>query len=100
MRVVLSVLARQELNEARRYLDKVQPGLGNRLADEVRTAAARITRFPLAYPVQLGEIRKCLLHRFPYKLLYAVRADRIVVVAVAHQHRHPDYWVERIGKPG
>ena len=97
MRVVLSVAARDELVDARRYLDKVQPGLGDRLAMEVRTAAARIVRFPQGHPVERGEVRRCLLNRFPYKLLYAVRAERIVVIAVAHQHRHPDYWVDRIG---
>jgi len=42
-----------------------------------------------------GEVRKCLLHRFTYKLLYSVEEDHILVIAVAHQYRKPDYWVDR-----
>jgi hypothetical protein len=36
-----------------------------------------------------------ILSRFPYKLLYSVETDCIYIIAVAHLHRAPDYWVER-----
>ena len=36
-----------------------------------------------------------ILSRFPYKLLYSVEADHLYVIAVAHLHRAPDYWVDR-----
>jgi hypothetical protein len=51
---------------------------------------------PLMYPLEIGEIRRCVLRQFPYTLRYAVRGDLIVVVAVSHHHRSPDYWVDRI----
>jgi hypothetical protein len=49
----------------------------------------------LAWSVERGEIRKCLLHKFPYKLLYSIEADHILILAVAHQHREPEYWTDR-----
>ncbi len=52
-------------------------------------------QWPLAAPVERGDIRRLLLSRFPYKLLYAVEADGLYVVAVAHQHRAPGYWSGR-----
>jgi toxin ParE1/3/4 len=38
---------------------------------------------------------RATLSRFPYKLLYAIEADYIYLIAVAHQHRKPDYWIGR-----
>lgn len=45
--------------------------------------------------VRAGRIRRLILSRFPYKLLYSVEADHIYVIAVAHQHREPNYWTDR-----
>ena len=41
-------------------------------------------------------MRRRMLNRFPYGLLYAVEADRIIVVAVMHLHRRPGYWKDRL----
>jgi hypothetical protein len=54
-----------------------------------------ITHILLMYPLEMGDIRRCVLKQFPYTLRYAVRGDLILVVAVSHQHRAPDYWVDR-----
>ena len=95
MRVAFLTLASDEVAEAHRYYDLQQAGLGSQFIKEIRQAAQRIAQYPLAFPFQRGEIRKCLLHRFPYKLLYAIRDNSILVIAVAHQHREPEYWVGR-----
>lgn len=95
MRVLLTEIAKEELAEARAYLDMQQAGLDKRFAREIRDAAAHIRRFPEAFPRERGEVRKYLLNRFPYKLLYALRGGNAIVIAVAHQHRRPDYWTNR-----
>ncbi|MDO8094347.1 MAG: hypothetical protein Q6360_12795 [Candidatus Brocadiales bacterium] len=45
-------------------------------------------------------LRRCLLSRFPYGLIYGVDADAIIVVAVSHLHREPRYWIDRILNEG
>jgi toxin ParE2 len=61
-------------------------------------AADRIARFPEAWQ-PLGEgLRRCRLSRFPYALIYAVNNSDILVVAVAHLHRRPDYWRDRLNR--
>jgi len=95
MRVLFSALAKQELDEAADYLEREFDGLGSSFRIEVKLAAERISRHPRAWSIELGEVRKCLLHRFPYKLLYSIESDRILILAVAHQHREPDYWIDR-----
>ncbi len=97
MRVLLLEPAVKELRDARRYYDCQQAGLGNRMARDVSAASARIRQWPHAFPIQDGEVRKCLLERFPYKLLYAIRGEQALVLAVAHLHRDPDYWLDRLG---
>ena len=95
MRVVFSKLAQQELDDASFYYEVELQGLGKRFREEVRKAIRRIARYPEAWSVERGEVRKCLLHKFPYKLLYSIEEDHIFIIAVAHQHRKPDHWIER-----
>ena len=94
MQVRFTSLASNELADARAWLDNQQPGLGNRLNEEVRQVVARILRMPLMYPADSGGIRKATLARFPYSLRYTVRPELILVIAVSHHHRAPDYWVD------
>jgi len=95
MRVIFSKYARQELDDATQYYEIEYQGLGKRFREEVRKAAKRISEYPEAWSVERGDVRKCILHKFPYKLLYSNETDHIFIIAVAHQHRKPDYWVER-----
>jgi len=95
MRVVFSPEARQEFEEAEEYYERKVPGLGERFRAEVRAAVPRIRAWPLSCPCERGDIRRLTLSRFPYKILYAVEADHIYVIAVAHNHRQPNYWFGR-----
>jgi hypothetical protein len=96
MRVVFSPEARLEFEEAERYYNRQVSGLGAKFRAEIVSALPRIHAWPLSCPVERGDIRRLTLSRFPYKLLYSVESDHLYVIAVAHQHREPDYWVERI----
>lgn len=95
MRFEFSPEAKAELEDGVRYYERQVPGLGRKFRSDVRDALVRLRHWPLAAQVERGEIRRLLLSRFPYKLLYAIEADRIYIVAVAHSHRAPDYWVGR-----
>ena len=93
MEVIFSVYAKQELEDAIGFYELEFEGLGRRFKEEVRKASLRIAEYPVAWSVERGDIRKCLLLKFPYKLLYSVEEDHIFIIAVAHQHRKPDYWM-------
>jgi plasmid stabilization system protein ParE len=43
------------------------------------------------------QIRRYVLHRFPYYVAYLVVADRIRILTVAHQKRRPSFWYRRLG---
>jgi mRNA-degrading endonuclease RelE of RelBE toxin-antitoxin system len=52
--------------------------------------------FPESSPEIETEIRRCLLSRFPYGIIYGIDDNTVIVIAVAHLHREPNYWMDRI----
>ena len=96
MTVRLLEIAEVELDQAIRWYGAQAPGLGNAFLIEVLSAADRIARFPDAWHPMGEGIRRCRLSRFPYGLNYTVDNDDILVLAIAHLHRRPDYWRDRI----
>jgi plasmid stabilization system protein ParE len=95
MRIEFSPEAQAEFVDAVRYYERQVSGLGAHFRAEIRDALNRLQHWPLAAPVERGEIRRLILSRFPYKLLYSVETDCIYIIAVAHLHRAPEYWIER-----
>ena len=88
--------AEEEFREAAWYYEKEAPGVGFRFIAEVRRGVTFITENPYA-AVSVGTgIRRKVLNHFPYSLMYAVEAELIVIVAVAHQKRRPRYWRGRV----
>lgn len=93
MKLLFSKFAVRELRDAINYYELQLPGLGSSFIEEIKSASKKIKAHPTAWSVERGNIRKYILLRFPYKLLYSIENDEIIVLAVAHQHRKPDYWV-------
>ncbi|MFP5461686.1 MAG: type II toxin-antitoxin system RelE/ParE family toxin [Gammaproteobacteria bacterium] len=88
--------ARREYLEQLDWYARSGAGLAARFAAEVEDATARAVAFPLAgSPIHPGA-RRCLLRRFPFALIYQVEKDGIVVLALAHQSRQPEFWVDRL----
>jgi plasmid stabilization system protein ParE len=88
--------AQGELQSAVDYYDAINPELGDAFLDEVERVLARIVKFPEAWPQLSLNTRRCRTVGFPYGIVYHVRADRILIVAVMHLQRQPDYWASRI----
>ena len=90
--------AEEEMLEAAAFYESKLPGLGSAFLAEVQ----RLIEVVLDQP-QIGQeiappLRRVLLRRFPFLLIYAPHADEIVIVAVAHQRRRPAYWKKRIDR--
>ena len=95
MKVSFLALAQQELDDAVAWYNKEGPGLGQDFLDELDRAVRRAVAFPFSCPEIDPGVRRCLLARFPYGLIYGIDQETIVVVAVAHLHREPRYWIGR-----
>jgi toxin ParE1/3/4 len=88
-------LAQAELNDAAQYYERQAPGLGLAFVDEVERCLQRIGDHPDAGMLVAGSIRRRLVDRFPYAILYRVRDDAIRVLAVMNLKRRPNYWTGR-----
>ncbi|MCB9782989.1 MAG: type II toxin-antitoxin system RelE/ParE family toxin [Candidatus Omnitrophica bacterium] len=86
-----------ELVEAAEWYETNEPGLGVRFRNEIAHVLARIVEDPFLWREREGGYRRVNCPVFPYYIPYFIRNDRIIVAAVAHGHRDPDYWKSRVG---
>jgi toxin ParE2 len=84
--------AQYELDDAVDYYNAQAPDLGQAFLLEVLASIKRICNFPDSWHVFSSETRRCQLRRFPYGVIYAVENKTVLVIAVSHLHRGPDYW--------
>jgi len=87
--------ARADVREAVLWYEGERPGLGVEFTLEFDAIVARISQNPVQFPEVGGSARRALLRRFPYAV-YFVLGTQPAVIAVVHQHRHPDRWKERL----
>jgi plasmid stabilization system protein ParE len=92
-------LAKLKFHDAIAFYEIEQKGLGKKFESEIQSSINRIIRFPTAYIKVKSSVRKCVLHTFPYNIVYAIEEKHILIIAIAHHHRKPDYWVERMTCP-
>lgn len=84
-----------EYKDAARYYVGCQEGLELRFMDCVEAAIRRLCSNPDHFRRFEGDVRRCLVHIFPYAVLFAVEDDRVLVIAVMHCSREPGYWKHR-----
>lgn len=96
IKIKILEIAYLEFELAKEFYELEQSGLGAGFEDEIKNALRRIQQYPQAWPLERREIRRYLTHKFPYKILYSVQKDTIVVLAFVHLHRKPDYWIDRM----
>lgn len=87
--------AEEELNQAIDYYENIESGLGYDFALEVYSTIKRAVDFPKAWPVLDDGIRRSLVKRFPYGVLYSEGRNGLFILAVMNLHREPQYWKHR-----
>jgi plasmid stabilization system protein ParE len=88
-------LAERELTDAAEYFEHESAGLGAAFLAEIERCVADITAFPQAGHEVAASVRRRLVRRFPYAVLYSVKPDHIRVLAIMNMRRRPTYWVGR-----
>ena len=96
MSVRLLESAQVELDDAIAWYASQAPGLGDAFLIETLKTLKLIEQYPKAWHPLTQQVRRCRLRRFPYSVVYAQEGSDLLVLAVAHQHRKPDYWRARL----
>ena len=88
--------AREEFLAAIDYYNDAEHGLGMAFYTEVESAIALIESYPDLWTEIGGGIRRCLVRRFPFAILYSREAGHVFVYAIMHTKREPNYWRNRL----
>lgn len=102
MNVAFLEPAAQEFYEAIAFYDIQRSQLGQEFAKEVQDTIDRIKQNPEAWTTVSASkrARRCLTNRFPYGIIYQIRQDTLLIVAVWHLRRRPQAWQKRLSQNG
>ncbi len=95
MRIQFLRSAEEELDGAIDFYNAQSEGLGFEFAAEVKRTLLRITAYPKAWSQLSSRTRRCRTNRFPYGIIYQIKQDYILIIAVMHLRRKPQRWKER-----
>ncbi len=93
----LDCLAACDIEEAARFYEGKRTGLGATFRIAVAHAFKRMVAAPEMFPIIRSGIRRCLVRRFPYAVLFHFDGKTVDVLVVTHLQRQPEWWKKRIG---
>ncbi len=92
--------AERELVDSARWYEEREAGLGDDFLTEVSRALDSVAASPEQFPLEEWNrsqrvVHRCPLDRLPYQLVFEVRSDDVIILAVAHYSRRAGYWRRR-----
>lgn len=89
--------ASAELEAAVRWYEAQRRGLGAEFYAAVIDCIDQIKAHPESGAAAFGEpdVRRVLVKRFPYQVVYRLRSKDLQILAFAHLKRRPEFWKER-----
>ncbi|MGA3182626.1 MAG: type II toxin-antitoxin system RelE/ParE family toxin [Verrucomicrobiota bacterium] len=88
--------AEEEFSQSAAYYESKEPGLGIRFRNEVAAVVDWILEHPEIPRLRRRGYRRVNLRVFSHYVAYVIRGDAIWIVAIAHAHQRPEFWIRRI----
>ena len=95
MRVRLTPAAEGDVRDIYNWYKNQGEGLASQFSSFLGDCLERVGKNPTGYAKVHGEVRRSLLHRFPYCVFYVIRDSEVGVIGVFHGHRDPKTWQSR-----
>ena len=95
MNIVILQQAFEELKDAIAYYEEQQSGLGLKFKEEADQHINWILSNPTVSRLRKRSYRRVNLKVFPYYIAYIIRGEILWILAIAHGHRKPEYWINR-----
>ena len=95
MKIKIHELANNEFKDAIDWYENQSKGLGNRFKETVINQIKKIDKNPEWFLKETDNIYKAYIPKFPYKILFSINKDMLIIWAIAHMHREPWYWQSR-----
>jgi hypothetical protein len=87
--------AEEEFSQSAAYYESKQPGLGIRFRNEVATVMDWILEHPEVPRLRRRGYRRVNLRVFSHYIAYVIREEALWVIAIAHAHQRPEFWIKR-----
>ncbi len=88
--------AATQLQEAAVHLDRERSGTGLSFVDQVEAVLQVASDHPEAFPrvpdIPGDEVRRGLVRRYGYWIIYEIRSEDLLVLSVWHGNREPGGW--------
>lgn len=94
--LVIRRAASAEFHEAFDWYEQQRPGLGVEFAERVQAVFDSIAAMPEQHAIVYRDVRKALVKPYPYAIIYRIRNNQVVVLAVFHSKRNPSIWKSRV----
>jgi len=88
--------AELDVAEAQLWYEVQRSGLGAEFHLEVTQVIDRLSETPLIYQIVYRDVRRAIVHRFPYLIWYRVLGELVVVLACTHGKQDPDQVKARL----
>jgi plasmid stabilization system protein ParE len=90
--------ARRDLKQSYSWYQKHSDRAASEFLEEVSATLDKISNTPGNFhPItKQGKARAVRMDRYPFNLIYLPSATNVIIIAVAHDKRRPDYWQRRI----
>ena len=95
MKYVFHPAALIEYSEAVQYYAQNRTALAQAFIDAVENTIYRIRESPTTWQIIDEDVHRCMTRKFPYGILYTVEEDEILILAIMHCSREPNYWKNR-----
>ena len=90
--------AQEELDAIAAQYEVLRERLGDEFLDELQHGLAAVLEAPGRWPPYRHGTRAYRLDRFPYRIVYQLRADEVFVVTIMHTSRDPSYFFGRLDR--
>jgi plasmid stabilization system protein ParE len=94
-RVWFHEAAEREVDEAFEWYREQSRAAAAGFLDALHALQGRIGANPMAFPLTRNALRKAVMARYPYVLLFREKGRGVEVLVVAHAKREPGYWAGR-----
>lgn len=86
------LVAQEEFDAAFDWYAQQSSKAAKGFRDEVVKAAKRAQQNPWTYASIDRRHKAVFVHRYPYRIIYRIENDSIVIVAVSHTKQRPSHW--------
>ena len=98
LKIELSPAAQIEFDEAADWYGAEDPNLKIQFVEEINSTLSLVQHLPSSFPITHGtSVRRAVVRKFPYLILFNVQKERILVYSIFHTSRNPIVWKGRVG---